>query len=209
MSKPVKQPSLTDKNLIRARKVLFDVVDFLESENIDYWLEGGTLLGIVRDGDLLPWDHDIDLSILAKDAERFALKIRKLNKKGYRVTQRRMHKDVGALKTGEHRIFKVKRFIPSILKIAFSIAHKHMVVADIFIKASDDHYTYWQAMEKIMRVDCRYYKSFEQVEYLGRQFRVPFDYKGYLTEKYGDWSTPIKNWNCGTDENTIIEDAYL
>jgi lipopolysaccharide cholinephosphotransferase len=208
MSKPIKQPILTDKNLIRARKVLFDVVDFFESEGIDYWLEGGTLLGIVRDHDLLPWDHDIDLSIPAKDAEKFAQNIKKLNRKGYRVTQRRMHKDIGAFKDGEHRIFKVKRFIPSILKIIFSVAHKHMVVADIFVKASDDQYTYWQAMEKIMRVDKKYYSSFETVEYLGRNLRVPSEHRAYLTEKYGDWSTPIKNWSCGADEKTVIGDAY-
>ncbi|OFX88357.1 MAG: hypothetical protein A2W99_07755 [Bacteroidetes bacterium GWF2_33_16] len=208
MSKSTKQPRLTDKNLIRAQKVLFDVVDFLESEGIDYWLEGGTLLGLVRDKELLPWDHDIDLSIPAKDADKFALNIRKINKKGYRVTQRRMLKDIGAFKSGDYRIFKVKRFLPSILKIVFAVAHKHMVVADIFVKASDDKYTYWQAMEKIMRVDCKYYSSYETVEYLGRNLRVPFNYKAYLTEKYGDWSTPIKNWSCGADEKTVVGDAY-
>jgi len=207
MSKPVKQPSLTDKNLIRARKVLFDVVDFLESEKIEYWLEGGTLLGIVRDKELLPWDHDIDLSISAKDAEKFAQNIKKLRRKGYRVTQKTMRKDFGAFKAGQHRIFKVKSFVPSILKFVFSVAHKHMVVADIFIKAIDEKYAYWQAMEKIMRVDKKYYSSFETVEYLGRKLRAPFDYKGYLTEKYGDWSTPIKEWNCGTDEKTVVVDA--
>lgn len=63
-------------------------------------------------------------------------------------------------------------------------------------------------MEKVMRVDCKYYSSYETVEYMGRKLKVPFDHKAYLTEKYGDWSTPIKNWSCGTDEKTIIEDAY-
>lgn len=207
MSKPIKQPSLTDKNLIRARKVLFDVVDFLESERIDYWLEGGTLLGIVRDHDLLPWDHDIDLSIPAKDAEKFAKNIRKIKMKGYRVTRKKMKKNIGAFNAGQYRVFKVKSFIPSILKFFFSIAHKHMVVADIFIKACDDKYAYWQAMEKIMRVDKKYYSSFETVEYLGRQLRVPSEHKAYLTEKYGDWSTPIKEWNCGADEKTVVMDA--
>ena len=202
------QPSLTDKNLLRARKVLFDVVDFLDSEGIEYWLEGGTLLGIVRDNDLLPWDHDIDLSISVDDAIKFNQNIKKLNKKGYRVTQRKVHKDIAAFKKGQYRIFKVKKFLPSILKILFSIAHKHMIVADIFVKASDDKYTFWQAMEKIMRVDKKYYSSYETVEYLGRKLKVPYDYKGYLTEKYGDWSVPIKNWSCGADEKTIVGDAY-
>jgi lipopolysaccharide cholinephosphotransferase len=83
-----------------------------------------------------------------------------------------------------------------------------MIVADIFVKFDDNNYTYWQAMEKIMRVNKIFYSSFETVEYKGRSFKVPFKYKEYLTEKYGDWSTPIEKWSCGEDENTVICDAY-
>ena len=166
-------PELTKRNLARARKVLFDVVDFLENEGIGYHLEGGTLLGLVRDGDLLPWDHDIDLSISVNDAERFAANKTKLAKKGYRITQRKMHKDIVGLKKDNFRIFKVKRFWPSLLKAIFPIFHKHMVVADIFVKANDDQFTYWQAMEKILRVDKQHYDSFDTVSYMGRELRIP------------------------------------
>jgi len=202
-------PKLTDKNLLRANKVLFDIIDFFEKENIIYYLEGGTLLGIVRDGCLLPWDHDIDLSISVKNADLFAKNKKKLAKKGYRITERKIHKDLGGFKKGEYRIFKVKKFWPSILKIFFPIFQRYMVVADIFVKANDDDYTYWQAMEKIMRVDKKYYSSYEIVKYMDRHIKVPHDYKGYLTEKYGDWSVPKKEWICGKDEKTIITDAYI
>ncbi|MBN1626211.1 MAG: hypothetical protein JW944_06770 [Deltaproteobacteria bacterium] len=82
-----------------------------------------------------------------------------------------------------------------------------MVVVDIFIKASDDRFTYWQAMDKIMRVDKRHYSSSEVIEYQGMKLRVPFDYENYLTNKYGDWKKPVKDWNCAKDEKTIIGDA--
>jgi len=200
-------PTLTDKNLIKARKVLFDVIGFLEKEEIDYHLEGGTLLGIVRDKELLPWDHDVDLSISADDAERFARKRWKIFLKGYRVTTRKMNEDAGALKKGQYRIFKVKQFLPSIVKWAFPVAKKFMVVADIFVKASDESYTYWQAMDKIMRVDKRYYTHYEIIEYNGLKLRAPSEYRNYLTDKFGDWKTPVKDWHCGKDERTIIADA--
>ena len=43
--------------------LLSGVVDIIEDTKIDYWLEGGTCLGAVRDGHFIPWDHDIDLGI--------------------------------------------------------------------------------------------------------------------------------------------------
>ncbi|MBN1626209.1 MAG: hypothetical protein JW944_06760 [Deltaproteobacteria bacterium] len=36
--------TLTGKNYNRARKALFDVINLLENEKIEYYLEGGTLL---------------------------------------------------------------------------------------------------------------------------------------------------------------------
>jgi len=201
-------PNLTEKNLIKARKVLFDVVDFLENENINYHLEGGTLLGLVRDKELLPWDHDVDLSISVDDSKKFAKKRWKLFLKGYRVTTRKMHRDIGAFKKGQYRIFKVKQLLPSIIKWAFPVVKRFMVVADVFVKASDNQFTYWQAMNKIMRVDKKYYSNHEIIEYNGLKLKAPFEYKNYLTEKFGDWKIPIKDWKCEKDEKTIIGDAY-
>lgn len=61
-------------NLKKARKLLNDIVDYLEKQKIDYHLEGGTLLGFVRDGEFLEWDHDIDLSIPSSFAADFILR---------------------------------------------------------------------------------------------------------------------------------------
>jgi hypothetical protein len=42
----------------------------LESQNVRYWLEGGTLLGAMRNGDIIPWDYDIDIGIYKDDIDR-------------------------------------------------------------------------------------------------------------------------------------------
>lgn len=44
--------------------MLKDVTNLLEENGIEYWLEGGTLFDVIRENRLLPWDNDMDISIL-------------------------------------------------------------------------------------------------------------------------------------------------
>jgi len=53
---------LEGKNVEIALKMLHDVCTELEKKKADYWLEGGTLLGVIRENRLLPWDNDISIS---------------------------------------------------------------------------------------------------------------------------------------------------
>ncbi len=39
------------------------VIKLLNLNKINYWLCHGTLLGIIRDNELIPWDHDIDIAV--------------------------------------------------------------------------------------------------------------------------------------------------
>jgi len=47
-----------------------ETIEILNELGIPYWICHGTLLGLVRDGRLIPWDHDIDLAVWEWDVER-------------------------------------------------------------------------------------------------------------------------------------------
>ena len=47
----------------KINKMFTIIVPILNKHNISYWASFGTLLGIIRDGTILPWDYDIDFSI--------------------------------------------------------------------------------------------------------------------------------------------------
>jgi|GEM_PF-1208433 len=53
------------------QEVLDFVVNVCEKHDIGYWLEAGSLLGAMRHGGFLPWDDDIDMSMMRSDYHRF------------------------------------------------------------------------------------------------------------------------------------------
>ena len=66
-------------NVSEAEKLSFfkRAVSVLESNDVEYWLVFGTLLGCMRDKGFIPWDSDIDLGVSDFDSvlsleERFA-----------------------------------------------------------------------------------------------------------------------------------------
>ncbi|ELT87818.1 hypothetical protein CAPTEDRAFT_194206 [Capitella teleta] len=46
------------------------VFRILESQNVRYWLEGGSLLGAARNGDIIPWDYDVDIGVYRDDIKK-------------------------------------------------------------------------------------------------------------------------------------------
>ena len=66
--------SILRKAQMRMLEILLVVDKIFRKHKIDYWLEGGTLLGAVRHGGFIPWDDDLDINVLWKDIP----KIRKI-----------------------------------------------------------------------------------------------------------------------------------
>lgn len=198
------RPKLVKRNKVRAIKILKNTVDLLDKHNVVYHLEGGTLLGLVRNKDLLPWDFDVDISIDAEDIERFLRLTSKFRKLGFKIRIKAFGKSIPPLVKNMYRLFIIKPIGMAVLKEILPWCRRYYINLDVLIKYKDKSHTYWQANEKIMRVSNKYYRSYETITCLDKIFKVPNKYREYLTEKYGDWSIPVKEWDCGKNEKTII-----
>ena len=63
--------------------VEFDSV--CKKNNIQYWLDSGTLLGAIRHGGFIPWDDDIDVCVLMRDYKRLLKCLKKELKGNYKL----------------------------------------------------------------------------------------------------------------------------
>ena len=48
-------------------EMLYRFSQVIKKLKLTYWLEGGTLIGAIREGALLSWDKDVDVSMLERD----------------------------------------------------------------------------------------------------------------------------------------------
>lgn len=52
-------------------EILCTIDDICKKENVRWFLDSGTEIGAVRDGDFIPWDDDADTKVLAEDYPAF------------------------------------------------------------------------------------------------------------------------------------------
>lgn len=187
---------LVGKMSKKAIKMLKKVTHILEKNNVKYVLEAGTLLGIIRENRLLPWDNDLDLTITAGQCEKL-LNIRyKFWLAGYRTRIRRYKQDTGPFKKGQPRILKIQT-----TKLGFI---KEYSLMDIFIKYEINGEYKWTVSSKnpiLKMAPKHYYDERRKWEFADKEFYIPKDYVSYLEYHYGDWETPVKEWKFRTDDS--------
>jgi len=77
---------IIDKPIIKILYTLLENVHNLFKQNkIQYWIDGGTILGAIRHKGIIPWDDDIDISVFKTKENIFKINKLKseLKKKGY------------------------------------------------------------------------------------------------------------------------------
>ena len=191
---------LTGNLNIIAKIMLRKVCSILENNNIPYILEGGTLLGIVRENRLLPWDNDLDLTITEQNMDR-VLNLRwKFWWAGYKIRLRKSREEMPHFSVGSVRLIKIKT------KKYFFVSGIGLM--DIFVKKKINCGYYWivgQHDHVLKSVPCHFYENFTRYNFEGYEYSIPADYEDYLTYRYGDWQKTVKDYDYKKDDNSIVE----
>lgn len=177
----------------KALKMLKDVSEVLERHGVEYILDCGTLLGIVRENRLLPWDNDVDLAVDSSQIPKLKKCMLALWLKGYRVRFARTTKESSIISINAPRILRVRN--------RKRLIHRGENLIDIFIKYDGgDGYHYLKVGENSRNsIEQKFPSKFlferSSIDFNGKAYPVPKDYAEYLTYRYGDWKVPVKDWD--------------
>lgn len=180
--------ALRDRQL-KFNVLLQKIVNILEQNNLDYWLDFGTLLGAVRHKGFVPWDDDADIGIFEKDFKTiWSLLQKEMTKMGNNY----VFDDYG------ERSYKFD-------------SGQLMAIRDLDESVFVDIYTYREIPEKNGALRCEgfnkpnednfksIYKNysrpfpkealspFKKMRFEDREYNVPNDYDAYLQARYGNY----------------------
>jgi hypothetical protein len=197
---PIQTIELNSENELRAIDLLKKVTKEINKNKIEYWLEGGTLLGAIRDKKLIPWDHDLDIGIKFSNEKKIQKLISSL-KKYFFVRPLKFPSDPKIWNLGKYRILKVytkkSYFKRSSLCLDIFLYYK----GDVKDKGEMYKYVVWgnNACHEL-----KYFDSLDEVIFYDTKFNIPAFTKQFLEVKYGSsWETPKKHWNVSLDDGSI------
>lgn len=184
------------ERLDMAHELLLFICDLFNKNSIEYHLDHGTLLGIIRDKTLLPWDKDIDfampsnemdkiLNILENTLRHFNSKYCKNNNWSYNL------RDDGVIRIDKDFIFKQKT-----IKIFNDYNEKLTNGFDLDIKFKNEYNQklYWTVGNRVLVSSQEICFPSASIEFNNYKLKVPKDTGKYLVSLYDNWKIPNKEW---------------
>lgn len=181
-----------DFPIANAKVTLADFLTLFPLDKMPWFFVSGTFLGLVREKGFLAHDYDIDLGVFEDQIDINA------------TCDTILASDTFVLKKYDHhrsslftpQTVSTNPDVPYILKVI----HRSGIHIDLFIHYRDTSVTpavYWHG-SSLHRWEN---SPFELIKYTFYEHSVlgPANAETYLRENYGDWRTPVLDFNCTTD----------
>ena len=192
------------------REALARVHAALDRHRIWHCITYGTLLGAVRDGDIIEWDHDFDLFARPSDAPAIAAAFDDLAAEGFRLEREQKSAALLAMNTDDVAWFDPMRLV---------ISHRGRTVGDVFLPSLFDDGVcrmydfgteiYWTPHSSFPHF---FLQELSVAAIGGREYPAVGHPERFLEAIYGaDWRTPYRSvvdGGEGKDGVTTHGDRY-
>ena len=176
---------------LQALRLIQKISDFYNQQGIQLLIDFGTLLGIARDQDLIPWDTDIDLAIessqatIAKEAVNALLLELQKGSEGRWTLQCRQEPD-GQV---------------SQIKLLYSDGRIHLPI-HIQARTEEVQMSRVIASNGFFQAPAKHFSRAEVLTCGAFRFLAPYQYREYLTYVYGPWQKPRPDFSTADYQNT-------
>ncbi len=206
---------------------LSDVIKKIGKIRVNYWVDSGTLLGLIRDDCLLDGDKDIDIGIWSEDEEKILSAFNSYFKDDYSLKKYYF----------KRKIYKLK-FIPICAgkrKVDINLFTRYRGFAwcfqSLFFRKKNKLFYYLMAMIEhvftakyinistnlfygkypllllrrpgFWKVPIEHFENTENLNFQGIDIKTPSDIDKYLSLRYGNWRIAKSNWNFMTDDGLL------
>jgi len=185
------------------------VKKLLEKHKIKYWLDYGTLLSIVRDGELLKWETDFDIGIYDHDLVHLLALQNEFKKLGYKIGYIPGRDNFQLISNDGIMIdFSIYHLIDN-KSVRYFHYHKRSILGrflDVFLTKMFRIYEKFGCQMLMSSVDHNFFDNLDKIQYLNEKWPIPSDVEKYLFCHFGKtWRTPIKDYDYVKDDKTITK----
>ncbi len=184
-----------------AEKILSLISNHLNQQKVKHYVDAGTLLGIFRDGDLIPWDDDLDFAIDSCDIAatsrsllEFLPILERQTASKWQLIELKNDRNFGAVKVGELRGFKLKP----------ERTDSSLPLIDFFIKYVDGEWMDYTLASRGIRMPSYHIANPQKYDFKGQIISIPMGVEAYLERHYGDWRTPKQDWNLSDIQSATV-----
>lgn len=161
------------QNLRETARYLFNI---LNRDGVQYWLEGGSLLGAARYGDIIPWDYDVDIGIYQHEIKKcsYLVEAEKQSKAGKKYVD---EEGYTWEKATEGEFFRIQ------------YSERNHLHVDIFPFYERDGImtkrTWFESHKQDREFPDHYLKPLEIIDFIGVKASAPNHVREFLEFKFG------------------------
>lgn len=186
-----------------AFETLLYICDMFNKNDIEYHLDHGTLLGIIRDDTLLSWDKDIDFAMPSTEIEK-TIDVLKTSLISFKSSYCKYNNWKYVVRNDKGISINCDVILEPITIKIFNDCDEDLTNGfdlDIKFKYKHNNKLYWRVGIKILTIDSNICFPSSYTIFGKKKLKVPLDTKKYLTSLYGNWKIPIKEWTYGQYKN--------